>query len=276
MSLNAFGCPLSTRERHIRLVGEARFKRSPGNEEHPSCGIWPKASYTNHSCYSNARRAFIGDMMIVRATQDLEPNTEITMWYRPPLSNDIKGQLADFQHWGFECTCVLCQDIRATDKDTLAKRKQLTARLRKFFKQRHDPDAAKVEAALTDLESTYTRPATEVPRLCFWDPALALSCMYESHKQPLKAIEWGMKSLTALGYVVEGGSIPRSSDAPLVIKKWGLMEDEVVGGWIILSRAYRLVAPELEAAAREYAKICYRICVGEEETFEETYAVPLA
>lgn len=68
----------------------------------------------------------------------------------------------------------------------------------------------------------------------------------------------------------------RTSDAPLVVKKWGLVEDEVVGGWLVLARAYRFVVPELEAAAKEYAKVCYRICVGEDESFEETYESALA
>jgi hypothetical protein len=45
-----------------------------------SCGVSPLASYINHSCYSNVRRSFIGDMMIVRAIQDLFANTELDFW----------------------------------------------------------------------------------------------------------------------------------------------------------------------------------------------------
>lgn len=150
-------------------------------------------------------------------------------------------------------------------------------RFRKLIAESVDSNTAEIESTLTALEDTFTRPGTEMPRLCLWDPALALSCIYEAQKKPLKAIEWGLKALEALGYVIEGGSMSRtSSDAPLVVKKWGLMEDELVGGWIALSRAYRLVAPDLEAAARAYAKICYKICVGEDETFEETYVRALA
>jgi SET domain-containing protein len=47
------------------------------NKKFHSCGVWPLASYINHSCFSNVRRSFIGDMMIVRATQDLRANTEL-------------------------------------------------------------------------------------------------------------------------------------------------------------------------------------------------------
>lgn len=149
-------------------------------------------------------------------------------------------------------------------------------RFRKLSAGSVTSNSVEIEETLTALEHTFTRSGTEVPRLCLWDPALALSCIYEAQRKPLKAIEWGLKGLEALGYVIEGGSMPRASDAPLVVKRWGLMENELVGGWIALSRAYRLVAPDLEPAARAYAKICYKICVGEDETFEETYARALA
>ncbi len=40
---------------------------------------------------------------------------------------------------------------------------------------------------------------------------------------------------------------------------------------MLLSSAYYLVAPDLETQAEEDARISYRICVGEDETFGETY-----
>ena len=50
------------------------------------------------------------------------------------------------------------------------------------------------------------------------------------------------------------------------------MEDGLIKCWMLLSDAYHLVAPDLERQAEEYAKISYRICVSEDETFEETYS----
>lgn len=58
--------------------------RETTDKQFHSCGVWPLASYINHSCNSNARRAFIGDMMIVRATRDLAPDEEINFWYHTP------------------------------------------------------------------------------------------------------------------------------------------------------------------------------------------------
>ena len=41
--------------------------------------------------------------------------------------------------------------------------------------------------------------------------------------------------------------------------------------WMLLSNAYYLVAPDLETQAEEYARISYKICVCEDETFDETW-----
>lgn len=214
-------------------------------------------------------------MMIIRASQDLEPNTEITIWYKPFGSRDPKAHLPSFTPWGFQCKCVFCEDIRFTHKDALAKRKGLVIRLRRYLDDGINADPPKIERVLRAVEDTYTKPVTEVPRLDVWDPALALSAFYQKRQNPFKAIEWSLKAFATLGFVIEGGAVPRTSGAPLVIKKWGMMEDQLVDGWIVLALAYRFVEPELEATAKAYAKICYRICVGEDETFEETYAVAL-
>jgi hypothetical protein len=74
MTYNVFGCPDTSLNTHKDILASA--SREP--TEFGSCGIWTKASYLNHSCVSNARRAFIGNMMVVRATRDLAADTELT------------------------------------------------------------------------------------------------------------------------------------------------------------------------------------------------------
>jgi hypothetical protein len=95
--------------------------------------------------------------------------------------------------------------------------------------------------------------------------------MYSEWNQPKKAIECGLKALESLGYVIDSGNFPRAPKTSLVVKKWGLMLDLLVNCWMLLALAYSNVAPELEAKAETYAKLTYRICVGEDETFHETY-----
>jgi hypothetical protein len=41
---------------------------------------------------------------------------------------------------------------------------------------------------------------------------------------------------------------------------------------MLLSGTYYWVAPDLEMQAEQYARISYKICVGEEETFDEKFA----
>ncbi|CZR52531.1 related to TPR domain protein [Phialocephala subalpina] len=270
ISLNCFGCPLSSRESHLHVVEDEMSQRMKEEQFH-SCGIWPMASYINHCCYSNARRAFIGDMMVVRATRDLAPDTEITFWYQIPVANGYDKRQKKFQHWGFKCDCTMCQDDQTTKKSVLAKRQGLRADALKYFQSGKRTDVAKIEIILATMADTYTQPAFEVPHLSIWDLQLALTQMYMQQKQPVKVIDSALRVLASLGYVIDGGNLPRASGTPMVVKQWGLMMDRLIERWVLLSGAYRLVAPDLEAQAEEYARISYRICIGEDEAFDETY-----
>jgi hypothetical protein len=252
-------------------MGDEVTQEKNTEKQFHSCGIWTMASYINHCCYSNARRAFIGDMMMVRATQDLAPNTEITFWYHIPVANGYDERQTKFQQWGFKCDCAMCQDEQTTKKSVLAKRKRLRADLVRYFQSSLRADPAKIESILATMTDQYRRPASEVPRLSLWDPLLALTNMYMMQKQPVKAIDSALRALSSLGYVIEGGNLPRTSGMPIVVKQWGLMEDHLIKCWMLLSDAYHLVAPDLEVQAEQYARISYKICVGEDETFDETY-----
>ncbi|KAJ5324338.1 hypothetical protein N7476_002938 [Penicillium atrosanguineum] len=269
IQLNCFGCPLSSRETHISaMTSDATAKKD--NEQYHSCGVWPLASYINHSCLSNARRSFIGDMMVIRATKDLAPNTEVTFWYKSPFNRESEGVSVELKHWGFRCDCIICQNIQKTDKTIVIKRAETLADLERLFKSRKSY-LPKIEETVFGLAETYTQPASEVPRLAIWTPYLNLAAAYAASRQPRKAVIFGLQALESLGYVIDGGETPHASGRPLIVKKWGLMIDSVVGCWMILSGAYHVVAPGLEAQAEEYARISYRICIGEDQTFDETY-----
>lgn len=45
---------------------------------------------------------------------------------------------------------------------------------------------------------------------------------------------------------------------------------------MVVCCAYQELAPELASQAEGYAKISYRICVGEDESFEQTYSSTLS
>jgi hypothetical protein len=240
-------------------------------EQFHSSGVWSMASYINHSCLSNARRSFIGDMMIVRASRDIPPNTEITFSYKSPLNCDPEELPVNLQHWGFKCDCTLCQDTRSLGKDVLSNRTKVLADLRKLFKK-PKINMRKIEDKLSSLAGTYSRPASEVPRLELRSPYLSLAAIYASSGKHQKAVKFGIKSLESLRFIIEGVDIPHISGAPLSVQKWGLMTDSVVGCWMILCHAFQEFAPTLAAQAEAYARISYKICVGEDETFDKTYS----
>lgn len=278
MSLNCFGCGLSSREYHIHTMKQAESQLEPTkNETFHSCGVWPLASYINHSCNSNARRSFIGDMMIVRATRDLPKDTELVFWYKAPLDNTSKAKPLNLKHWGFRCSCAICQDSIETEDSDLMKRRRLTADVANAFQslgKSRKPNLviARIEELVSKLEGTYRKPAIEVPRAGIWKAYSTLAGFHASRGISEKAVEFALKAFESLGYVLEGGRLPRRSGARLHVLKWGLMTDGLVGCWIILCRAYCDVAPELADQAEDYARTTYRMCIGEDETFGDTYS----
>ena len=80
-----------------------------------------------------------------------------------------------------------------------------------------------------------------------------------------------LKVLESLGFVIKGAHIPTSSTMPFELGQWGVMTDGVVEAWIHLCNAYLSFAPHLYHKAVACAKVAYRICIGEDVTFEESY-----
>ena len=127
-----------------------------------------------------------------------------------------------------------------------------------------------MERLLAAIEQTYPVPAATVPRLTLWDPYLALTRVYASIEDPLRTITTAWKVLAALGFVVKRDTSVITS--PFQVEHWGLMADPLIETWVHLWTAYECLLPrrsELCEKAEEYARITYKICVGEDETFEE-------
>ena len=210
-------------------------------------------------------------MQIIRATRNIPANTEITFWYQAPNPRLSYQQMQEkFKNWDFMCKCTICEHIKNTPKKTLSKRNALLNDLEDAFCARPAADLAKAERLLTAISKTYTVPAHAVPRLALWDPYLLLTRIYSAQKNDLKTIETAWKVLDALGYVIKRED-PTSLTSAFEIQVWGLMLHNVVETWVHLWTAYARCAPELCKKAEEYARIAYKVCVGEDETFDENY-----
>ncbi|VUC29601.1 unnamed protein product [Clonostachys rosea] len=263
ISLNCFGCPLTTYESEVANAG--RGSPSMDVEKiHHSCGLWPMASYINHSCDSNANRAFIGDFMIVRATRDLEGGTELKWrYYQPGLDNKKDTR----SHWGFQCNCIICADDQATPPQMLAERKRLKTALKE---QGSSMRPGKIESMLAKMKLTYRKPPSEIPRLDMCNFQINVAIKYLKNNQPAKAVERGLEALGSLGFVMEGGAMPESGipSGTILVKQWG-QDCESYKYWRVLSNAYGMPgAFGLSSQAENFAKISYKVCIGEDVSFD--------
>lgn len=202
--------------------------------------------------------------MIARASRDIPVDTEITFWYQPPTVN--LDEKPDLQHWDFKCDCAICEERRGLSRVDLSARKRLSATMRKQL-QAKKLKLMSIQRTLTNLEETYSKPPSEVPRLEPWIGYLALAVAHLREDRPEIAIKLAWQGLESIGFVFEF-----ENESGPKVKNWGLVTHDVVRCWMLIARSSREVVPELEADAERYARISYRICVGEDETFGETYS----
>ncbi|KAF2447508.1 hypothetical protein P171DRAFT_509783 [Karstenula rhodostoma CBS 690.94] len=267
MSFNVFGCPLSSLSTHKDILSN-KSKKEP--TAFHSCGIWTQASYINHRCTSNARRSFIGDMMIVRATQDLEANTEVTFWYKQPTGDRSKDPQEVYKNWNFICDCTMCQDAKMTKAAVFSERRKIVEKMKRACDSPNGIQTGQFERLLKALDHTYTQPADEVPRLSLWDPQLLLARVYMARGDMIKGLESVRKVLIALGFIVDG--VDASSTSFRVVK-WGLVVDHLVETFLHARTAFDALGAGGDSKTAEgYARCAYTMLVGEDTSFESTYA----
>ncbi|KAI1107497.1 hypothetical protein F4804DRAFT_161755 [Jackrogersella minutella] len=244
--------------------------------DHTTCGVWPIASRINHSCITNCRRSFIGDMQIVRACKDLEPNTEVYFGYHhSSVSETFETAQEKLKNWGFVCNCLLCLDKKSTPLRTIRLRESLNRSLLSALKlsiwMAHQ---AQVKKMLEDLEKTYaSRPdACLVPRLELSEPYIMLGTRLIAENMFADGLEMTLKGLEAIGYVIVACP-PRNAagennkkNIALEIKRWGIVDVRTAIAFFNMMQAYETLAPELCKITKEYVGIAYSICCGEKET----------
>ncbi|KAI7897657.1 uncharacterized protein BX663DRAFT_533712 [Cokeromyces recurvatus] len=71
-------------------------------------GTYPIASLFNHSCHPNAVVMFEGALACIRAIEDIQPGTEITIPYIDPAHSRKYRQTLLHQKYFFDCQCERC------------------------------------------------------------------------------------------------------------------------------------------------------------------------
>ena len=167
--VNGFGCP------RVKSSDEEERKKKDSHSE-SSTGIWLHASYTNHSCLPNVHRAFIGDMMVVRALKDLRAGEEIFMGYTNPARLLGERQKRLRAGYDFDCDCVLCRAEVKVHKTIMEKRARLYKEVVMFLSANvltndnvwnvTPAKKAKAKKLLEEMRRTYPQALFEnLPRL---------------------------------------------------------------------------------------------------------------
>jgi len=108
-----------------------------------STGLWIRAAYLNHSCVSNSKKDFVGDLMILRAARRIAAGEEITHSYDETI--DYDARVAALQKtWGFKCKCPLCVAEEADGPDLRKKRQELEDEANAFAIKETAPQAKRM------------------------------------------------------------------------------------------------------------------------------------
>jgi hypothetical protein len=113
-------------------LGPARPGKGETDARKASTGLWVVASYINHSCVSNSKKEFIGDLMILRATRTIKVGEEILVISE--RSYDYNERTLALTHiWGITCTCELCSAEKADGSTLRKKRNERESEVSRFM-----------------------------------------------------------------------------------------------------------------------------------------------
>lgn len=237
-------------------------------DQHKSAGIWIYASYINHSCLPNIETAFIGDMMIIRAAKDLDAGTELTYSYTGLLGAYDERQ-SGLKDYGFQCTCSRCLSDKMVHPDCRDVRAQILNSLelenRKLAISKGGTTLGRIEKLLDDFDSTYTIPASNIPR-----PEVYMELFISIRNLD----SWGMfaevVTLVHRLLVVSGFNL-RIGKNSFRVMQWGSVSDLIVTSLAYMWKAYGTVNSALCREVEGVLKMAYEIVVGEIWSFESVY-----
>lgn len=266
LSLNAFGAPRTTREWF--LTDTSRLKDEALTTKFKTSGLWLLASRINHSCIDNCCRSFIGDIMIIRATQDMPADTELFHCYSYPVPGEpYENTQKRLKHWGFTCDCELCTIRKVARGPDLARRMEQLKIIHGMVEGLKEAGIPGVRRCMKNLEKTYQKKEVEGIRLELLEPCLALGASLLQAGRRRESVKIILKGLHAVGYKIIA-YLPgdKAENQRLEVQKWGFVDNCIPWVFYNLFQVYRGVAPDLCPTAKRYVELAYGMVVGEEET----------
>ncbi|TKA77483.1 hypothetical protein B0A55_05367 [Friedmanniomyces simplex] len=278
---NRFGCP-NVRSSDLAVQGTAAPGKPDEEDDRDSklrgsVGVWVVASHINHACDGNAVRAFIGDIMIIRAVRDVGAREEVLMRYCNPREDGPATRAHMKETWGFECDCKICEADYGTIAAQLECRKKLSKEAVSFLasnelstqRQANAASLLKAEKLRTDLEATYNKPTSAKPRLALINLGQWLCQAHNLASSQRKVIDCAIRLLGDLGY-----GITVTKQKLVIDYARGCPEIAAVDAAMYAARAhYSLGEQKLGGQFEEFAEGFWVVLYAEKRVFGERYGV---
>lgn len=187
------------------IIDYNSFSYEPGlstkHDQDAHC-LFIQASYMNHSCVQNTFRSFIGDMIFIRAINDMPANTELTTSYWPATTDEPERRSTLRKHWDFDCECPLCSAERQCKADWV----KIFAEVRRT--SRSSPTdfntTSQIEKLIKKLENIYLDDLfADLPRIGMQDLQAALLNISISLKDNSKIRKHAIACLREKGFWIE-------------------------------------------------------------------------
>lgn len=253
------------------IIDHNSFSYEPGlstkHDQDAHC-LFIQASYMNHSCVQNTFRSFIGDMIFIRAINDMPANTELTTSYWPATTEQPERRFILCKHWEFDCECPLCSAERQCKTDW-AKIFAEVRRISAPSPSKVKPDHMKqIETLIKKLENIYAEHLfADLPRMSMQDLQAALLNISISLKDNSKIRKHAIACLRERGLWIE-----TLDQAPKLLLQgtYGMPSLTVTAALYELSRVSRDEDCEEEAEGYlDLAKQMYLLINGTDQGWEE-------
>ncbi|KAH9938008.1 uncharacterized protein B0H18DRAFT_866735 [Fomitopsis serialis] len=167
-------------------------------------GLFLLPSLFNHSCAPNTLRIFIGNVMIIRASQMIKCGEEITLTYTSPRDTYSERRETLQRNWLMTCGCRQCRDDRADGEDNLRRRHAIVTALPRQLFMRPLTEIRSLEKQLSATYALTRGPCR--PALADVHHSVAENLRSSYKTSDIKqAIEEDIKSLECYGWTVTDG-----------------------------------------------------------------------
>lgn len=137
-------------ERVARRLGGAGKVDTDSKTIGSDTGIWIQASYINHSCLANVSRAFVGDMMVIRAQRTIKKGEELLHTY-VPSHNSVEKKKKAFKAMGFTCKCEVCKVQTGVSDREQQQRQQAMEQFDKLLQRTIDNGKVPTQSLVNEL-----------------------------------------------------------------------------------------------------------------------------